>query len=199
MRTVPEIRLHQADRSSGLSHLANLGQRESTSPYWAYHWAGGIALARYLLDQPDVVAGRRVLDLGAGSGIVGIAAAKAGAREVLASDIDVNALVALGLNATANDVTISSIPGDLISGPPIPVDLVLIGDLFYEPELAARVTRFLDRCLESGIGALVGDPGRAFLPRSRLRRVRDFAVSDFGDGNGVLEKTSAVFSFHGAQ
>jgi predicted nicotinamide N-methyase len=176
-----------------------LDQREFASPYWAYHWAGGIALARYLLDRPDIVAGRRVLDLGAGSGIVGIAAAKAGAREVFASDIDVNAFAALDLNAETNGVVISSILGDLTSGPPIPVDLVVIGDLFYERDLAARVTRFLDRCLDSGIGALIGDPGRAFLPRSRLRHLSDFAVSDFGEGNDAAEKTSAVFSFHGAQ
>lgn len=141
------------------------------------------------------MAGRRVLDLGAGSGIVGIAAAKAGAREVFAADTDANALAALDLNAAANGTAIQSILGDVTADPPMPVDLVVIGDLFYERDLAARVTRFLDRCADSGIDALIGDPGRAFLPRSRLRRLWEFAVSDFGDGNDDAGKTSAVFSF----
>jgi predicted nicotinamide N-methyase len=182
-----------------LSRLADLDHPGSASPYWAYHWAGGIALARYLLDRPDVVAGRRVLDLGAGSGIVGIAAAKAGASEVFAADIDANALAALDLNAAVNDVVISSILADLTSDPPLPVDLVVIGDLFYERDLAARVTAFLDRCLNGGIGALIGDPGRAFLPHSRLRRLCEFPVSDFGDGKGAVRNTGAVFSFGAAQ
>ncbi len=195
VRSIPEIRLHKADQSSGLSRLAGLDQPGAASPYWAYHWAGGIALARYLLDHPDIVAERRVLDLGAGSGLVGIAAAKAGAREVFASDTDANAFAALELNAALNGVAISPVFGDLISGAPMAVDLVLIGDLFYDSDLAVRVTHFLDRCAEAGISALIGDPGRAFLPRSRLLHLGDFTVSDFGDGTDAVTKTSAVFSF----
>src|SRR5262249_10318086 len=150
-------------------------------PYWAHLWAGGLALARHILDRPETVAGRRVLDLGAGSGIVGIAAARAGAAQVIAADVDRYALTALGLNAAANPVSIATVWGDATARPPPPVDLVAVGDLFYECDLAARVTAFLDRCTGAGIDVLIGDPGRAFLPRSRLRLLAEYPVSDLGE------------------
>lgn len=196
---IPEIRLHRADRTSGLSHLPELDPGASASPYWAWPWAGGLALARYVLDQPQTVAGRRVLDLGAGSGLVGIAAAMAGASEVFASDTDPNAFAALDLNAALNGAALTPIAGDLMSGAPPPIDLVLVGDLFYERRLAARLTSFLDHCLEAGADVLVGDPYRAFLPRQRLRPLRDYAVSDFGDGGFATDTRSAVFAFERAQ
>jgi predicted nicotinamide N-methyase len=191
---IPEIRLHKAGPASGLRRLAELDEHGFGSPYWAYYWGGGLALARHILDQPETVAGRSVLDLGAGSGIVGIAAAKAGASEVIAAETDRYAVAAIDLNAAANDVTISTILVDPTSGPPLAVDLVAVGDLFYERDLAGRVTAFLDRCLEAGIDVLIGDPWRAFLPRSRLQLIAEYPVLEFGEAEGVATKPSAVFS-----
>lgn len=189
---LPEISLYAAHRSSGLRRLT-MGSADPPPPYWAYPWAGGAALARHVLDRPDTVAGRRVLDLGAGSGIVAIAAAKAGAAEVTAAEIDPHGLAAIRLNAVANGVEIRAIAGDLTAGPPPEADLVLVGDLFYASGLAARVTAFLDRCLASGIEVLVGDPRRADLPRARLRLLVEYVVPDFG----AAATASAVFAFDG--
>lgn len=192
--SVPEIRLHKAGPASGLRRLAELDERGFGSPYWAYHWGGGLALARHILDRPETVAGRRVLDLGAGSGIVGIAAAKAGASNVIAAEIDAYAIAAIDLNAATNGVTISTVLGDLTAGPPPPVDIVAVGDLFYERDLAERVTAFLGRCLKAGIDVLIGDPWRAFLPRSRLRLIAEYSVVDFGMAEDASIRPSAVFS-----
>ncbi|MER8802848.1 50S ribosomal protein L11 methyltransferase [Mesorhizobium sp. M0998] len=199
---LPEIRLYTAHPGSGLRRLLEWNQHateedgpEPEPPYWAYVWAGGAVLARYIFDRPETVAGRRVLDLGAGSGLVGIAAAKAGASAVVAAEIDRNSVVALGLNATANGVAIMIIGEDITSGPPPPVDVVVVGDLFYANDLAGRVVPFLDRCLAAGIAVLIGDPGRAYLPRSRLRLLAEYEVPDVGEGRNAAMKPSGVFSF----
>lgn len=192
--SVPEIRLHKAGPKSGLWRLAEMGEDFST-PYWAHYWGGGVALARHILDHPGLAAGRSVLDLGAGSGIVGIAAAKAGARRVIAADTDRYAVAATRLNAAANAVVVSTFFGDVTDKPPPPADVVLVGDLFYEQDLAERVTAFLDRCLRAHIEVLIGDPWRAFLPRSRLRLLGEYPVPDFGNGTGDALKPSAVFRF----
>lgn len=194
---LPEIRLYAAHPASGLWRLASGagGGSAQPPPYWAYQWAGGLALARHILDRPGTVIGRSVLDLGAGSGIVGIAAAKAGATSVIAAEIDRYAIAALDLNAAENDVSVVVAGDDLTAGPPPPVDLVVVGDLFYEHDLARRVTDFLDRCLAAGIEVLVGDPGRAHLPRSRLRLLAEYPVPDVGAAKAAATKPSAVFSF----
>jgi predicted nicotinamide N-methyase len=200
---LPEIRVYTAHPGSGLRRLvepdgddeANEDTSEPKPPYWAYAWAGGTVLARYVLDHPRTVAGRRVLDLGAGSGIVGIAAAKAGASMVIAAEIDRNGIAAIGLNAVANGVAIAIAEGDITTDPPPAVDLVLAGDVFYGPEVARRITPFLDRCLAAGIDVLVGDPRRADLPRSRLRLLAEYKVQDFGEPTGAAAKPSGVFSF----
>ncbi len=165
------------------------------NPYWAYHWGGGLALARHVLDHPAVVAGRRVLDLGAGSGIVGIAAAKAGARHVLAADVNPYAIAATGLNAEANGVMVDTMLGDVTPRAPPDVDVVLAGDTFYNADIAVRVTAFLERCVDKGMDVLVGDPGRAFLPRERLQLVAEYPGGDFGDGAEDSERVNAVFAF----
>jgi predicted nicotinamide N-methyase len=192
---IPEIRLYTAHKASGLSRLGDPQDRdgEPQAPYWAFPWAGGMALARHILDRPETVAGRRVLDLGSGSGLVAIAAALAGAPEVLAADIDRYAVAAIALNAEANAVTLSAIEADPTGGPPPAADLVLVGDLYYDRDLAAQVTPFLDRCLAAGIGVLIGDPGRAYLPRSRLRLVAEYAMPDIGVENAAT-KPSAVYA-----
>jgi predicted nicotinamide N-methyase len=182
---IPEIRLHQAAPSSGLHRLGG-----AAPPYWAWPWAGGLGLARFVLDRPEAVAGRRVLDLGAGSGLVAIAAARAGAAAVMAAEIDATARTALRLNAELNGVAVEMVDRDLTGEQSPEVDLLLVGDLFYAPRLARRVTRFLDRCRDAGIEVLVGDVGRAHLPTKRLRPLARYAVPDFGE-----TRTGTVFSF----
>ncbi|MBA8881293.1 class I SAM-dependent methyltransferase [Phyllobacterium myrsinacearum] len=179
--TIPEIVLHSATPTSGLRRLVvSNANPDPEPPYWAYNWAGGAVLARYFLDHPEVVRGQRVLDLGSGSGIVGIAAAKAGAIRVIAAETDRNAIVAQQLNAALNGVVLTSMHADLTTGPALDVDFVAVGDLFYAPHLAQRVLGFLDRCLLADAKVLVGDPGRADLPRARLQLIGEYSVPDFG-------------------
>ncbi len=191
--TVPEIRLHKASPASGLWRLARADDAFD-APYWAHYWGGGLALARHVLDHPETAAGRRVLDLGCGSGIVGIAAALAGAGEVTCVDIDPYAIAATELNAVLNNVSLSTLLGDILDGPPPAVDIVLVGDLFYEQTLAGRVTVFLDQCLAANIDILVGDPGRATRPRTRLRLLAEYPGADFGAA-ADFQKSNAVFAF----
>jgi predicted nicotinamide N-methyase len=140
------------------------------------------------------VAGLHVLDLGAGSGIVGIAAAKAGALAVISADIAPNAVAALALNAAANDVALAVIGDDLTGGSPPAVDIVAVGDLYYERGLAERGTAFLDRCHSAAIKVLIGDPGRGHLPRSRLRVIAEYRVADFGRAKEAALEPSFVFA-----
>lgn len=192
--SVPEVVVHKAGPKSGLWRLAEADDAFG-NPYWAYHWGGGLALARYVLDRPEAVAGKRVLDLGAGSGLVGIAAMKAGAMSVLAADVDPYAIAAIGLNAEANGVAIETMPGDLTQSDPPEVDVVLVGDLFYNEELTARVTKFLDHCLARKIAVLVGDPWRATLPRARLSLLKEYPGFDFGSSQDGELRSNAVFAF----
>ncbi len=180
-RFLSEIRLYTAHPGSRLSQLPGC---TDTPPYWAYGWAGGTVLARHVLDHPDTVQGKRVLDLGCGSGVVGIAAMKAGAAHVIASDIDRHALAATRLNAVLNDVETEIAEGDLVGGPLPEVDIVLVGDLFYDRDTAARVLPWLEACAAAGISVLIGDPFRAHLPQDRLKLVADYEVPDFGSGAG---------------
>ncbi|MGO4116550.1 class I SAM-dependent methyltransferase [Rhizobium ruizarguesonis] len=191
--SIPEIRLHTAGPASGLWRLAGRGEADPP-PYWAYPWAGGAVLARHLLDRPEMVSGRRVLDLGAGSGLVAIAAAKAGAATVTAIDIDANAIAAIGLNAAINGVNIVARAADIIEDQPPATDLLVVGDLFYDPSLALRVMAFLRRCQVSGIEVLIGDPERAYLPQDKLRRIATHAVADFGGGTGGCAVPAGVFA-----
>jgi predicted nicotinamide N-methyase len=184
--SIPEILLHQAGPASGLWRLAGRRQADP-APYWAYPWAGGAVLARHLLDRPETAAGRRVLDLGAGSGLVAIAAAKAGAMAVAAIDIDANAIAAIGLNAAINSVNIAAVAADITEASPPETDLLVVGDLFYDPALAVRVMGFLRRCQAASIEVLIGDPERAYLPQGELRRIATHAVADFGAGGGAAQ------------
>lgn len=188
---IPEIALHKAVPASGLGRLA-ADDAAFGSPYWAYYWLGGLALARFVLDRPETVRGRRVLDLGCGSGLVAIAAAKAGAASVLAADVDPYAVKATQVNAAENGVAVEALHADLTEGPVPEVDLILAGDVFYDPEPAARVTPFLVRCRAAGVEVLVGDPRRAPLPVARLRGLAEYAFAE--TDNGVL-RASEVFGF----
>jgi len=171
---VPEVMLHLATEMMPLwrkseEELAEMGV---PPPYWAFAWAGGQALARYVLDNPHIVRGKSVLDFGSGSGLVGIAAAKAGARSVLSADIDGYAAAAIVLNAQANGVAVTATTDDLI-GIAGAWDVVLIGDMCYERPLAERLLAWLR---DSGANALLGDPGRSYFPKSGVERLALYNV-----------------------
>ena len=161
---VPEIVLHSACEALELWERTHHDQ----PPFWAFPWAGGQALARHVLDHPRLVAGRTVFDLACGSGLVAIAAALAGAREVVANDIDPLALAAVQLNAAANDVPVTTLPGDLLAGDAGGADVVLAGDVFYDAHITALVLPFLRRAAARGALVLLGDPDRAHLPRGEF-------------------------------
>lgn len=183
------VRLYTAHERSGLS-LLDLDE----APYWAWPWPGGIALARHILAHPEIVAGASVLDLGAGSGLVGIAAAKAGAARVLAAEIEPHARTAIGLNAALNGVRLQITSEDfLVSGRLPGADIVLAGDLFYTPDLAALSLEFLHRARAGGRGVLLGDIGRPSLPRQGLRRIASYPVRDVGDHEKTPPETGGVY------
>lgn len=174
---VPEVRLHQADEPIGLWELTEGEFRsDQPPPFWAFAWAGGQGLARYLTDHPQLSAGRRVLDLASGSGLVAIAAARTGATAVRAVEVDPLAVAAITLNAEANGVRVDAELGDILDGDPGNAELVLAGDVFYSAAMANRVLRFLLRAARSGAQVLVGDPGRAFLPRDRFDELASYDV-----------------------
>ena len=174
---IPEILLSLATEVVPLWQAteADLSELGLPPPYWAFAWAGGQAVARYILDNPEIVAGKRVLDFASGSGLVAIAAAQAGAASVAASDIDRYAVAAIALNAAANNVAISATERDLI-GEHGPWDVVLAGDICYERPLAGRVEAWLRALSEDGITVLMGDPGRTYLPKQGLEWVIRYAV-----------------------
>jgi predicted nicotinamide N-methyase len=172
---VPEVRLHLAE--DAIVWWARMEAEVGavlTAPFWATAWPGGQALARYLLDRPGTVAGRRVLDVASGSGLVAIAAGLAGAAAVAANDIDPYALAAITLNARANGATVSPCPGDLLDGDGGDADVVLAGDVFYSEAIAKRMWPFLRRAAARGALVLVGDPGRGHLPTDRLTIVASY-------------------------
>ena len=176
---VPEIRLYLATEVVPLwrateEELAEIGV---PPPYWAFAWAGGQALARDVLDNPAIVAGKRVLDIGSGSGLVALAAAKAGAASVLAADIDGFSCAAIRLNATANDCTVMATQDDLI-GTNCAWDVILVGDLFYERSLAERLLAWLTPL---DIPALLGDPGRNYFPKDRALKLATYSVQTTRD------------------
>jgi predicted nicotinamide N-methyase len=174
---VPELSLHLADDAVSLWELTEeqLGQLGLPPPFWAFAWAGGQALARHVLDHPQLVRGRRVLDAASGSGLVAIAAMKAGAAAALACDIDAFAVHAAQLNAALNGVRIDTSGLDPV-GQPTEADIVLVGDLFYDRDLAPRVTDWLVALARHGKSVLVGDPGRSYLPRDLLEPVAAYDI-----------------------
>jgi predicted nicotinamide N-methyase len=167
---VPEIALRLATEAVPLWQAteASMAATGLPPPYWAFAWPGGQALARELLDRPERVRGRRVLDVGAGGGIAAIAAAMAGATRAMAAEIDRFALAALAINAAENGVDVAIFDGDPIGRLDIDADVVLIGDLCYERPLAERVVPWLRRLAGAGVEVLLADPGRAYVPRDGL-------------------------------
>ncbi|MBB3964600.1 putative nicotinamide N-methyase [Rhizobium metallidurans] len=187
------IQLYTAHSGSRLSRLGGTDP-DAPAPYWAYGWGGGAVLAHHIAEHPHLVRGRRVLDLGTGSGLVAIVAAKAGATSVVATDINENAIAAARLNAAANGVEIDLIHADLLDGQPPAVDIVLAGDLFYDEALAKRTLAFLETCRTAGIDVLIGDPYRMPLPTGKLRCIAEYSVPDFGLGCDGAEVRAGIFS-----
>jgi predicted nicotinamide N-methyase len=173
-----------------------LGEIGLPPPFWAFAWAGGQALARYLLDRPELVRGRRVLDFASGSGLVAIAAALAGAAEVEASEIDEFAQTAIALNAEANGVHVAVRAGDLV-GRDDGWDVALAGDVSYERDMAGAVTDWLHGLARRGATVLIGDPGRAYLARDRLEKLASYAVPVTRELEDSEIKNSGVYRFHG--
>jgi predicted nicotinamide N-methyase len=166
---VPEIRLNLASEAHELwlkteEELAEIGL---PPPFWAFAWAGGQGLARYVLDHPETVAGRCVVDFASGSGLVAIAAKMAGAGHVLAADIDPWTAMAVALNADLNGVEID-FTGDNLIGSEIDADVLLAGDVFYDRDFAMALVPWFEKLAGDGVTVLVGDPGRAYLPKDRL-------------------------------
>ena len=179
---VPEIRLHLATEVVPLWQLTEeeLAASGVPPPYWAFAWAGGQALARYVFDHPEVVAGHSVLDFGSGSGLVAIAAARAGAAHVLATDVDAFALAAIKLNAAANSALVSVTNDDLI-GSTGNWQTILVGDMCYERPLAERLLEWLAARASAGATVLLGDPGRSYFPKSGVAKLATYNVQTTRD------------------
>jgi len=193
----PELRLHLAEQAIPLwEHTEAAAGTEQPPPFWAFAWAGGQALARYVLDNPGLVAGRRVLDLAAGGGIVAVAAARCGAASVRAVEVDPLAIAAIAVNAEANGVGVHAERADVLDGP-ADADVVLAGDVFYSREMATRMLAFLSRAAQAGSAVLVGDPGRTYLPRERFVEVARFDVPVPRDLEDADVKPTAVLALRG--
>lgn len=191
----PEILLHLASESLPIWRNAEeeLGEMNVSPPYWAFAWAGGQALARYVLDNPELVAGKSVIDLGAGSGLVAIAAARSGARSVLAIDIDALATAAIELNAAANGVRVAVSSRNVFKeGLPV-ADTLLVGDLFYERELANSVLELIEAAARRGTDVLVGDPRRSYFPVERFDQVASYEVPVTRELEDAEVKRTAVW------
>lgn len=175
---LPEIALHLATEITPLWEATEDSLKESNvpPPYWAFAWPGGQAVARLVLDRPELVAGKSVLDFAAGTGLVGIAAAMAGAARVQACEIDRFALSAIALNAETNGVEVKAVSADLVDRPLPGIDVVLAGDVCYEKPMADRVTAWLRGVAATGTLVLLGDPGRAYVPTSGIERVGQYSV-----------------------
>ncbi|MDX1731932.1 MAG: 50S ribosomal protein L11 methyltransferase, partial [Aurantimonas coralicida] len=171
------IRLHLADEAHDLwlKTEAELDAIGLPPPFWAFAWAGGQALARHVLDHPEIVRGRRVADFATGSGLVAIAAARAGAAAVTGYDIDPFCAAAIRLNTALNETPIGFEARDIIGEVPL-ADILLAGDVFFDADMARRITPWFDRLTSGGFTVLVGDPGRAYLPADRVSRLATYAV-----------------------
>ena len=197
----PEIALHLATEVTPLWHATaeTLHQSGTEPPFWAFAWPGGLALARYVMDNPDSVRGRLVLDIATGSGLVAIAAARTGAASVTANDIDPMALAAVALNAQINYVVIKTRTDDLTAGAEATedYDVVLAGDIFYDRDMAARFTPWLRDRAARGALVLIGDPDRAYVPVNYLKQLAVYEVATSLDLESTPTKLTTIWQVEG--
>jgi predicted nicotinamide N-methyase len=192
---VPEVKLHLAHEALPIWQKTEdeLGEIGLPPPFWAFAWAGGQALARYILDNPEIVLGKQVIDIASGSGLVGIAAMKAGAASVLAADIDQFSIAAVALNADLNSTILSPTSENLLLAPPPQTGVILVGDLFYEKHVAERCLAWLRL---SNAEILIGDPGRSYLPKSELTKIAEYSVPVSRDLEDSEIKLTAVWKLN---
>ncbi len=198
LRTVPGLpglRLHLAEEVLPLWRAVQVetGDPEAALPYWAFAWSGGLAIASYLRDHPEAVAGRRVFDLASGSGICAIAAMQAGATTATGVDIDPFSAAAIGLNARANRVRVAALRRDVLDDEPPEVDVILAGDCWHEARLAERVLPWLRRARDGGIDVVVGDPGRRYLPTADLVELVSYDVRTTTELEDLELKRGSVY------
>ncbi|AYV45504.1 nicotinamide N-methylase [Caulobacter flavus] len=192
----PELVLHLADEITPLWKLTEeaLEAIGLPPPFWAFAWAGGQALARYVLDHPEIVRGKTVVDFATGSGIVAVAAMKAGAASVLAADIDVFCEAAVAMNAAANGVEIAFTDANLLDAPPPEADVLLAGDICYEGPMAAAVMAWLAKGRAAGATVLVGDPGRTYFPKDGLEKLAEYQVPTTRELEDLAIKRTSVWT-----
>lgn len=192
----PELSLHLADEVTPIWKLTEEALEEIglPPPFWAFAWAGGQALARYILDHPEIVAGKRVIDFATGSGIVAIAAMKAGAASVLAADIDVFCEAAVGLNARANAVEVAFTGTNLLDAPPPATDVLLAGDICYERPMAEAVMDWLRQGRAAGAAVLIGDPGRTYFRKDDLVKLAEYQVETTRELEDLAIKRTSVWT-----
>lgn len=174
---VPEVRLHLADEAHDLWHKTEeqLAETGLPPPFWAFAWAGGQGLARYVLDNPEIVRGRKVIDFASGSGLVGIAAMIAGAAQALCADIDPYAFEAASINAALNNATVKPLRENLIGGA-ANAHVLLAGDVFYDRKFALELVPWFENLAARGVDIIVGDPGRTYLPKNLLEPLALYEV-----------------------
>ena len=195
---VPEIKLHLATEVVPLWQLTEdeLAAQGIPPPYWAFAWAGGQALSRYVLDHPEIVNGKSVLDFGSGSGLVAIAASKAGAERVMAADIDDFAQATIKLNAAANGAIVGTTTADLIDS-----DgnwrIILVGDMCYERPLAERLLAWLSDRARHGARVLLGDPGRSYFPKDGVQKLETYRVQTMRDLEDREIRETSVYELSG--
>ena len=189
---VPEVKLYLAHEAIPIWQKTEdeLGELGLPPPFWAFAWAGGQALARYILDNPEFVKGKTVLDMASGSGLVGIAAMLAGAKSVLAADIDEFSITAIKLNAKANNCTLETTSDDLLKNAAPEVDVILVGDMFYEKTTAERCLAFLKT---SKAQIFIGDPSRSYLPKDQLQKIATYNVPVSRDLEDAEIKQTSVW------
>ena len=192
----PELVLHLADEVTPLWKLTEEALEEIglPPPFWAFAWAGGQALARYILDHPETVAGKTVVDFATGSGLVAVAAMKAGAARVLANDIDVFCEAAVSLNAEANGVAVGFTDQNLLAGEPPVADVLLAGDICYERPMAEAVMAWLGRGRARGASVLIGDPGRTYFPKDGLEKLAEYQVPTTRELEDMAVKRTSVWT-----
>ena len=192
----PELSLHLADEITPIWRMTEdeLGAMGLPPPFWAFAWAGGQALARWLIDNPHEVTGKRVVDFASGSGLVAIAAMKAGAASALAADIDVFCEAAVAVNAEANGVAVAFTGADLLDAPPPEVEVITAGDICYEKPLAERVLAWLKTARDQGTRVLIGDPGRSYFPKEGLEFLAEYQVPTTRELEDMAVKKTGVWA-----